>query len=127
MILMNFGHTSSLNIILILLIHLLIKCIPYLLLAHHLILLNQYPISLKHMSLNRHRCLHYLRLVENLPIATSLMIFLLVMKLNAIFFSPFSFRTCLMLLTISQQNCKERLSLVAFITRVALSTRVIYI
>src|SRR5258706_5806674 len=104
MILMNFGHISSLSIILILLIHLFIKCIPYLLLAHLLILLNQYPISLKNMSLNRYRCLYCLCLVENLPIATSLMIFLLVIKLNAIFFSPFLFRTCLMLLTILQQN-----------------------
>src|SRR5258705_8713618 len=104
MILINFGRTSILSIILILLIHLFIKCIPYLLLAHLLILLNQYPISLKNMSLNGHRCLYFLRLVENLPIATSLMIFLLVMKLNAIFFSLFSIRTCLMLLTISQQN-----------------------
>src|SRR5258705_12836778 len=102
MILMNFGHTSSLSIILILLIHLFIKCIPYLLLAHILILLNQYLISLKNMNLNGHHCLHCLRLVENLPIATSLMIFLLVMMLNAIFFSLFSFHICLMLLTILQ-------------------------
>src|SRR5258706_12317668 len=104
MIIMNFGHTSSLSITLILLIYLFIKCIPYLLLAYLLILLNQYVISLKNMSLNGHRCLHCLRLVENLLIATSLMIFLLVMKLNAIFFSPFLFRRCLILLTISQQK-----------------------
>src|SRR5258708_1138772 len=102
MILMNFGHISSLSIILILLIHLFIKCIPYLLLAHLLILINQYAILLKNMSLNGHHCLYCLRLVENLPIATSLMIFLLVMKLNVIFFSPFLFRICLILLTISE-------------------------